>query len=198
MENLKYPDDARIVTKTALDSGLIVGVEANGQPLAFPYSLFGAGGGGSVIATLWGQMATGTSEGNLVGGINKRLLNQSQDPNNLIVSLADSVFSLAAGTYFIFAQVPVAVSGVGTNKVSRIYLLDDGDDSILVEGTSSSASGASHTQVPLHLMQFLSLAQETACYLGHYSNQPFTDGMGWPTGDGNPEIYSQVSIWRLG
>jgi hypothetical protein len=197
MENLKYPGDARIVTKTALDSGVIVGVEENGQPVAFPYSLFGVGGGGSLIATLWGQLATGIYEGALAGGINKRLLNQSQDPNNLIISLSDSVFALAAGTYFIFAQVPHTVSGVGANRTGRIYLLDDSDDSVLIEGTSSATGGTSTFQVHLHLMQFLVLTQETACYLGHYSTDAVSGGMGWPANDGNPEIYSQISIWRL-
>jgi len=197
MEDLKYPDDGRIVTKIALDSGLIIGCETNGQPIQFPYSLFGGGGGAIQIATLWGELATGVAEGNLSVGITKRLLNQYNDPHSLIPSLSDSIFTLGAGTYFLLGNCPSAFTGGSGQRTSRVYLLDDYDDSILLEGSGGACLSTTYAQESLMIFNFLSIEEETGCYLGHYSSHAQTNGMGIPTGDGNPEIYSQVAIAKL-
>jgi hypothetical protein len=197
MENLKYPNDARIITKSALDSGLIIGCETNGQPIQFPYSLFGGGGGAIQIATLWGELATSIPEGNLAVGITKRLLNQSNDLNNLILSLADSVFTLGAGLYFVLGSCPSAFTGGSGQRVSRIYLLDNYDDSILLEGSGGACLSTTYAQETLILVRFLSLEEETDCYLAHYSSHLTTNGTGIPTGDGNPEVYSQITLCKL-
>jgi hypothetical protein len=197
MENLRYPNDARIITKSALDSGLIIGCEANGQPIKYPHSLFGGGSGAIQIATIWGELAASTPEGNLSVGLTKRLLNQSQDPHGLVLSLSDSVFTLGAGLYFVLGSCPSAFTGGSGQRVSRIYILDDSDDSILIEGSGGACLSTTYAQESLFLMNFLSIEEETGCYLSHYSSHATTNGTGIPTGDGNPEIYSQVSVCKL-
>jgi hypothetical protein len=197
MEKLRYPNDPRITTKTSIDSGNIIGVENNGQPIQFPYSLFLGSGGDLRIATIWGELASGVSEGDLSLGITKRLLNESQDPHNLILTLSDSIFTLGAGTYLIGAFVPNFFSGGAGQRKAKLYLLDDSDDSILIIGASSAVSASTYAQSSLELCQLLVLDTEKACYLGHYSSSIQTFGTGLPTGDGNPEVYSQVALFKM-
>jgi hypothetical protein len=197
MENLKYPNDARIITKTALDSGFVIGCESNAQPIQFPYSLFGGGGGTIQIATLWGELATGVAEGNLAVGLTKRLLNQSNDPHNLILALADSNFTLGAGLYFVLGSCPSMFAAVSGTARTRIHILDSYDDSILLNGSGGAVLSTTYAQESLSIMNFLSLEEETDCYLGHYSSHVQANGTGIPTNNGNPEIYSQITIVKL-
>jgi hypothetical protein len=134
---------------------------------------------------------TGTPGGSAIAGVQIRALNTI--PNNAgdIVALAANRFTLRPGTYRILACAPTG-NGVGGN---RIYLRNITSSTTVLSGQTS---GGTTLQNLAWLRGTFSISVNSDFEIWHFCQfLAAGTGLGGSVGDGSPEIFTDVEIWRI-
>lgn len=124
------------------------------------------------------------------GSYVKRTLNTEVDADG-IVTLASSVFTLEAGTYYISASAPAFA--VNSHK-AKIRNTTDGTDALI--GTVQHAGSEDTTRSLVNGQ--ITIASQKSFELQHRCETTRnTDGLGPHSSFGDVEVYSVVEIWRI-
>ena len=152
------------------------------------------GGGGlfDAYALLSDVKSAGTDGGTFTSGAwRTRDLNTEVDPDG-IVTLSSNQFALAAGTYFIKAQVPGYA--VTFHKAKLRNITDSTDDLI---GTACENNVTSSRLGHSFIAGRITIAGTKTFEIQHQcSVTETTDGFGRAAGFSLSEVYTQVEIWR--
>ncbi len=134
--------------------------------------------------------AAGVEGGASTAGVTTRTLNTVVVNNILGASLASNQVTLPAGTYWIEASVTQYIPNRG-----RAYIYNVTDSALVMIGQSVYATiGAEPT-----VKGYMTIASSKVIQLRQYaSTGQATNGLGVASPSGNPEIYSQLYIWKVG
>lgn len=136
-------------------------------------------------------LSSGTAGGNSSNGTNIRALN-TEDTDNIGISLASNQLTVPAGTYDIRAS---CFSYRGGMQRAQIY--NATDTAILLRGINYYAEGSENNFVAAHVSGRFTIAGSKAIELQHIIATGATNGLGLALSVGT-EIYSQVEIWKVG
>lgn len=143
-------------------------------------------------AKLSNVQASGTGGGTATSGAYEKVtLNTEVDPNGIVTGLTASVFTLAAGTYYIKARSPGY--NVDLHKC-KIRNTSDGSDTLI--GTAEYTDGAA-TSTSIVEGQFTITASKNFELQHRVSNTVATVGRGNPCTFGDSEVYAVVEIWKI-
>jgi hypothetical protein len=140
-------------------------------------------------AVLEDQQPMNTAGGASAIGLQTRVLNTIQSDSGVGVTLAVNQFTLPAGTYRIEASAP-AFSVAG-----HFIQLEDVPNTFTVIGTSELAI---NIQTRSFLSHVITIAVATTFRIRHYTSVVNGNGLGVPVNAANPEVYTQVTIQRIG
>jgi len=140
------------------------------------------------------QKTSGSSGGNSVQQTwTKRTLNTTQGSNTITgSSLSSDVITLPTGTYRIF------VTSIFFGSATKIRLRNTTDGTTVIVGTgivTTSSQTASNTNT---LSGTFTIASTKNFELQYWSANTLTNGLGFAISSGEPEIYTQVELWKIG
>jgi len=144
------------------------------------------------IATYQDQKASGTAGGSSVTGVQTRTINTEVSDVDNIATLSANAITPIAGRYLVIATSPA-----NRSNDHRIYL-HDGTSNVL-QGVNAYNGGGYIVQTSSTIWGYISTAGSTAYTIEHEINRyQATNGLGQAVTDGNSEIYTQVTLIRLG
>jgi hypothetical protein len=156
-------------------------IDANGIQTSQPYwniidQKNSGVGGGNTVATTW----------------TKRNLNTTIGINTIIgSSIVSDVMSLPQGTYRIF------VNSVFFGSNTKIRLRNITDSLTTLVGTSVNSTSSQTASNVNNLSGIFAIASTKNFELQYYSGNALTNGLGFPVSSGEPEIYTQVELWKV-
>lgn len=131
--------------------------------------------GGSATASTWTRR-----------DINTVVTNQIES-----ASLGSNQLTLPAGSYYVEASAPAFNVGGHTIRLQNIT-----DSSTAILGLSHRA--VSSTGGSSYLAGHITIAAQKTFEIQHYTQQSqSTNGFGYPIGNGQQEVYTQVNIWKI-
>ncbi len=140
------------------------------------------------------QKAAGTPGGTFTSGswVTRTLNTEASDAGNWC-SLSANQFTLAAGTYRIFASAPASAV---TRHQTKLYNVTDAADTLI--GTSMHAHAVSdYSTAPSMVVGRFTIASAKVFELRHKAQTTnATYGLGVEGNHGVIEIYAQVELWR--
>lgn len=153
----------------------------------------GSGGGGTIsMAVYQDQKSSGTAGGSSVTGVQTRTINTEVSDVDSIATLSANAITPIAGRYLVMATAPA-----NRSNDHRIYL-HDGTSNVL-SGTNGYNGGAYIVQTSSTIWGYITTAGSTAYTINHeIFRVQATDGLGIAVTDGNSEIYTNVTLIRLG
>jgi hypothetical protein len=127
------------------------------------------------------------------GSYVKRVLNTTVVNNITGCSIASSVITLPAGTYFVSAIAPALQ--VSNHK---IRLQNTTDSTTIAIGTTNTTAAADVVQTNATLVTYFTLAASKNIELQHRSSATqATYGLGTANAFGDSEVYSSITIERV-
>ncbi|MBF57743.1 MAG: hypothetical protein CME80_08495 [Halomonas sp.] len=109
-------------------------------------------------------------------------------------TLSANVITLPAGRYFISASAPALSS-----LPHKIRIFNATAASVIFSGTSEFAASSYQGQTRSFASGVASLAVPTDILVQHFFNRGLDSGnLGQSTASGEPEVYTDLKIWRLG
>ena len=146
------------------------------------------------VADLWEQQSQGVDAGASDTTDQTRNLNQSSDPDGIIVSLSSGQFTLAAGTYSVIARVPGYDSGNFTS-----WLYNFSDSSTTLNGTSIYFGSSDTETLWSTISGVFTIADQKTFEIRFKSKlSQSSNGLGRAADiTGHPEIYSQLKVTKL-
>ena len=146
------------------------------------------------IAIFNETQANGTEGGTFTSGsFVKRTLNTTVVNNITGCSIASSVITLPAGTYFVSALAPALQ--VSNHK---LRLQNTSDATTIAIGTNNSTAAANTVQTTATLVTCFTLAASKTIELQHRcATTAATYGLGTQNGFSVSEIYSSITIARI-
>jgi hypothetical protein len=157
---------------------------------------WGAAGGGSTTATFTDEKASGTDGGTFTSGAwRTRDLNTTVFNNITSCSLSSNQISLPAGTYIVNAQAPAFDISQGQTRLYNIT-----DSTTTIAGASTyCAAGSSDATAPSLVLGAFTIAGTKTFELQHRAGETqATNGFGVATGFGVNNVYSQITITKVG
>ena len=151
-------------------------------------------GVGANMAVFREEQASGTYGGaSTSGSYQKRTLNTTVVNNITGCSIASSVITLPAGTYYVTAVAPV----FGGNGSFRCRLQNTTDSTTIGNGTNQANGGAGDAEQGLIEYYFTLAASKNIELQTRVSVSVATDGLGTRCNFGDTEVYSQISITKV-
>lgn len=151
-----------------------------------------AAGGGSV-AVIADQKTSGTNGGSSSVGVQVRDLNTEVSDPDGIVSISSNQFTLEVGEYFIQAFTPSYLS-----NHARAIIYNATDSTTIARGPVDYASAGNVGNSISPVSAIVTIGSAKAFEIRQYiSTATATNGLGVQSGDGNPEIYTEVNIHKL-
>jgi hypothetical protein len=139
------------------------------------------------------EQAAGTYGGaSTSGSYQKRTLNTTVVNNITGCSIASSVITLPAGTYYVTAVAPVYSPGS-----VRCRLQNTTDGTTIGNGTNQSINSVSNSAVVDIEYYFTLAAQKNIELQTRVANSVATDGLGTRCNFGDTEVYSSISITKV-
>ena len=147
----------------------------------------------SQIAVFREEQAAGTYGGaSTSGSYQKRTLNTTVVNNITGCSIASSVITLPAGTYYVTAVAPLYSPGS-----CRCRLQNTTDGTTIGNGTNQSINALSTSAVADIEYYFTLAAQKDIELQTRVANSVATDGLGTRCNFGDTEVYSSISITKV-
>jgi hypothetical protein len=139
------------------------------------------------------EQAAGTyGGGSTSGSYQKRTLNTTVVNNITGCSIASSVITLPAGTYYVTAVAPVYSPGS-----VRCRLQNTTDSTTIGNGTNHSINSVNNSAVANIEYYFTLAAQKDIELQTRVANSVATDGLGTRCNFGDTEVYSSISITKV-
>jgi len=139
--------------------------------------------------------ASGTNGGTFTSGSYvKRTLNTTVQNDISGCSIASSVITLPAGTYYVVGRAPATV--VNAHKTRLQNTTDATTIQIGASAFSNTAAGAEVTDSFVYAL-FTLAAQKNIELQHRCETTRNTNGLGLPTSFGDSEIYSSITIMKL-
>jgi hypothetical protein len=140
------------------------------------------------------QKNSGVTGGNSVAAIwTRRNLNTTIGINTIIgSSIASDTITLPPGTYRIF------VSSILFGSNTKIRLRNITDSLTILVGTSVSSTSSQTASNVNNLSGVFIISGIKNLELQYYSTGALTNGLGIATSSGEPEIYTQLELWKVG
>jgi hypothetical protein len=148
------------------------------------------------VATFTDEKASGTDGGTFTSGAwRTRDLNTTVFNNITSCSLSSNQISLPAGTYMVNAQAPGFDISQGQTRLYNIT-----DSSVTIAGASTyCAAGSSDATAPSLVLGAFTIAGTKTFELQHRAGETqATNGFGVATGFGDNNVYSQITITKVG
>jgi hypothetical protein len=185
-------------TCTVATSGTLALVQNAGGSLTFisaSASVFtaSASGAGITMAVFNETQASGTNGGTSTSGsFIKRTLNTTVKNDITGCSIASSVITLPAGTFYVFASSPVIQAGYQQAKIRNTT-----DSTDLALSTSGYSPPATSVSIDSNIQGLFVLAASKTIELQYRVQTGVgTNGLGVATSFGS-EIYSQITIMKV-
>jgi hypothetical protein len=179
--------------KAAVDQ-LAVGSEGDVLKTTGGVAAWGAASGGvSAYAHYRGQFANGVNGGTAAAGWNQRPLNVEVEDDANLGTLASNRVTLIAGTYRVRAYGVVWAAGNHQLRLRNIT-----DTVTVLSGLSVNTQANTHAPTALLDGRF-TIAAGKALELQSFTaaGQASTNGLGFSVSSGEPEIYSELEIWKV-
>jgi hypothetical protein len=132
------------------------------------------------------------------GSFVKRTLNTTKTNEITGASIASSVITLPAGTYYIRASAPcVGPNTSSTEHKLKLRNTSDGSDALIGTSEFSSGDGAPSQTRAWVEGRFTIAAQKNFELQHRTANTRNTDGLGRPANMGVVEVYADCLIWKV-
>ncbi len=140
------------------------------------------------------EQAAGTYGGSSTSGsYQKRVLNTTVVNNITGCSIASSVITLPAGSYYVTAVAPV----YGGNGAFRCRLQNTTDATTIGNGTNQVNGGVTDAEQGLIEYYFTLAATKNIELQTRVTSSVATDGLGGRCNFGDTEVYSSISITKV-
>ena len=140
------------------------------------------------------QKASGTAGGTANAGINTRVLNTVLTNTIAGASLSSNQITLPAGTYYIKSAAPAY-----RVDQMRTFFYNVTDSTNQVQGPNAFADNADFSVTHAFMNGLFTIAETKVFEVRHQCQLSFsTNGFGWQSSTGDPEIYIDVEIWKVG
>lgn len=139
------------------------------------------------------RVTSGASGGSTSVGLNDIEITNTISNNISGVSLASNSITLPAGDYYVEGSViSVAANGTRASFYNETTMSTD-----IVGMSMYESAGATYGGSRIKFEGVINVASTSVFSVKLWCNSAYVDGLGLPLTDGNPEIYTDVKIWKL-
>lgn len=133
----------------------------------------------------------GTDAGNSVNGVNQRQLNTEDFDSGNLAIIAGGKVTLQPGIYRVDIK-----SGSRVDEPNQAFLVRDGDNTKLLNGTSANNNSGNATVQTSHIVGVITLAAATTLRVDHYFTGGRANGLGLAANI-DVEVYVIAEFWKL-
>jgi hypothetical protein len=138
------------------------------------------------------QKASATAGGSSLAGANTRVLNTSLR-NVLSWTLSANQIVLPAGTYYVRARATNYAGGP-----HKLYWFNVTGSTVVLSGATMNANAANVVSNDGTVEGVFTIGGSTTFELRHFiTTVAATNGLGFPSGSGQSEVYAEVQIWKV-